>query len=285
MAVPPRDQRVRYYRIRFGFFIFLIIICITGIVGNFLIPFRTTPLNVTELHQMRYLTEQNNKLMIRIQKMRSMFFTLRGRIDTLVQTKEHLANTFSTEPVKISGLSKPRIDFSKVTLDGVLHYVNAMDYFHRALIKKIERNKSCVQAVPLIKPVVDEHVITAPYGKIRDPFTGSMKWHYGIDFSAAQETPVVATASGTVDMVEKHPEWGRRIRIRHQFGFATVYAHLGTVKIRKGQKVQKGDVIATIGLSGLTTGPHVHYEVHRNGSPVNPERYLFPEILFDVVLK
>jgi murein DD-endopeptidase MepM/ murein hydrolase activator NlpD len=112
---------------------------------------------------------------------------------------------------------------------------------------------------------------------MKDPFTGDLKDHKGIDFSAKRGTPVIATASGVVDLVENHKYWGNRIRIKHRYGFSSVYAHLGTVNVRMDQKVKKGDEIGTIGLSGLTIGPHLHYEIRRHGTLIDPENYFFPE--------
>jgi len=166
-----------------------------------------------------------------------------------------------------------------MSLDDILHYLEATDSFINAFSEMVNENPVYIDYIPLIKPVVDPHVITARFGKRRDPFTGDMKWHNGVDFSAERETPVIATACGTVDKVDNHNYWGRRVRIRHRFGFTTLYAHLGTVKVKNGKRVKRGDVIATIGISGLTSGPHLHYEIHHNGKPIDPELYFFPDTL------
>jgi hypothetical protein len=130
--------------------------------------------------------------------------------------------------------------------------------------------------LPVCRPVETSAACTRPFGKVHDPFTGRMKWHYGIDYSAPVGTWVMATASGQVVRVGYSSGWGRRVLIRHARGITTKYAHLGTVKVKRGQKVDRGEVIGTVGSSGLATGPHVHYELWYHNRPVDPERFYFP---------
>jgi murein DD-endopeptidase MepM/ murein hydrolase activator NlpD len=119
------------------------------------------------------------------------------------------------------------------------------------------------------------------FGNTKDPFTDFTKMHFGIDFFLSRGAPIIATASGIVAKVEDGKMWGKRIFINHAYGFSTVYAHLGNVQVFAGKKVKKGDQIAIAGLSGLSTGVHVHYEIWHNGKAENPEDYFFPVILVD----
>lgn len=278
LAVPPKHKRVRYIRIRFGVIIFFFIVFIGGVAGFFL-PFNALTLDVVELNQKRNLTDQNKKLLSKIRNMREAIFTLRSKVDTLTKVKGGIEELVDIdEKVNVSNFSEEEF-LKNMEVDDLLRYVNSTASLYREFIQKVNKNPVYFNYLPLIKPVSDECVITARFGKRRDPFTGDIKWHNGVDFSGERETPVMATASGTVDMVQNHNYWGRRVRIRHRFGFSTVYAHLGTVKVHKGKNVKKGDVIATIGISGLTTGPHLHYEVHYHDSIVDPEQYFFPDTI------
>ena len=131
--------------------------------------------------------------------------------------------------------------------------------------------------IPVIPPVASgSYVISRRYGMDRDPFTGQQKMHYGTDFAAELGVPVNATAAGVVARVESDPLWGRRVTIAHGRSFRTVYAHLGTVRVAQGKAVKRGEEIGTVGMSGLTTGTHVHYEIWHRDRAVNPEEYLFP---------
>lgn len=276
LAIPPKNKRGRYIRFRFSVLIFLGIIFLGGVAG-FFIPFNALTLDVVEVNQKRNITDQNRKLLGKIRTMRETLFLLKSKVDTLKQTKENIAELIDIDsPVtRRDPLLQKKIE--KMELDDILSHVNATELFFNDLKEKIKRNPSYIHYVPVVKPVVDEYVITARFGRRKDPFTGDIKRHNGVDFSAERETPVIAAASGTVNKVENHNYWGRRVSIQHRYGFSTVYAHLGTVKVHKGQNVKRGDVIATIGISGLASGPHLHYEIHHYDSPVDPELYFFPE--------
>jgi len=99
----------------------------------------------------------------------------------------------------------------------------------------------------------------------------------GIDFPAPRGTPVYAAAKGLVTAAERHRYFGNRVRIAHQNGFVTAYAHLNDFRVRPGQTVQKGQMISSVGSTGYSTGPHLHYEVLYNDKSRNPAEYLFPQ--------
>lgn len=116
--------------------------------------------------------------------------------------------------------------------------------------------------------------LSSPYGYRADPFTGKKTWHAGIDFSALAGSDVVATAAGVVTTVERKAGYGIFVEVSHGNGYTTRYGHNSSVLVKKGDLVEKGEVIAKVGSTGRSTGPHVHYEVTRNGKRVNPWRYL-----------
>jgi murein DD-endopeptidase MepM/ murein hydrolase activator NlpD len=126
--------------------------------------------------------------------------------------------------------------------------------------------------MPSLWPV-DGH-ITASFGERLDPFSGEGEFHTGVDISAAYGEPVHATADGVVTTADTHPGYGRLVVIDHGFGVTSWYGHLSTFNTQPGQQVHRGDVIGYVGVSGRSTGPHVHYEVRLNGAPINPWRYL-----------
>lgn len=116
--------------------------------------------------------------------------------------------------------------------------------------------------------------IMSPYGGRQDPFSGEGATHTGVDISAQVGTPVKATADGVVVQAEWSNGYGRMVVIDHGNGLQTRYAHLSEFEVVAGQEVRRGDVIALSGVSGRTTGPHLHYEVRLQGTPVNPYPYL-----------
>jgi murein DD-endopeptidase MepM/ murein hydrolase activator NlpD len=116
--------------------------------------------------------------------------------------------------------------------------------------------------------------VTSDFGVRRDPFDGQRRMHEGLDIATRTGTPVVATAAGIVREVGAEPGYGKLVVIDHGYGFSTAYGHNSRILVKVGQRVKRGDLIATAGNTGRSTGPHVHYEVRLNGMPVNPQKYL-----------
>lgn len=115
------------------------------------------------------------------------------------------------------------------------------------------------------------------YGMKEDPFTGYKQFHRGIDIANHSGTPIVATADGRVKAVGTYGQMGKMITIDHGYGFVSRYGHLSTFEVKRGQRVKRGDVIAKMGSTGRSTGPHLHYEVWRNGQVMNPRDYILNE--------
>jgi murein DD-endopeptidase MepM/ murein hydrolase activator NlpD len=125
---------------------------------------------------------------------------------------------------------------------------------------------------PSIWPVLGH--ITDSFGERLDPFSGEGAFHTGVDVSADYGAPVHATADGIVVSADQHTGYGRVVILDHGFGLTTWYAHLSAYSVISGTRVKRGEVIGYAGISGRSTGPHVHYEVRMNYAPVNPWRYM-----------
>lgn len=142
----------------------------------------------------------------------------------------------------------------------------------QALIEYFEDKRSMYTATPRSWPV--RGWVTSPFGNRTSPFSGILKFHEGIDIAAQTGTPVVAPADGVVIKAGFGTGYGNMVEISHGYGMRTLYAHNSRLNVKAGQKVKRGDVIAYVGDSGSSTGPHLHYEVRINNIPVNPIRYL-----------
>lgn len=125
---------------------------------------------------------------------------------------------------------------------------------------------------PSLWPVVGP--ITSSFGERQDPFNGEGAFHSGVDISAGFGDPVRATADGIVQVASMATGYGREIIIDHPNGIETLYGHLSGFAITPGQEVREGQVVGYVGMSGRSTGPHLHYEVRIRNTPVNPHRYL-----------
>lgn len=121
---------------------------------------------------------------------------------------------------------------------------------------------------------VPDGVRASGFGWRTDPFTGQMALHEGIDFTAPPGTPILTAAPGIVLSAERHPEYGNVVEIDHGDELVTRYAHAATVLVKPGEFVQRGQQIATVGSTGRSTGPHLHFEVRLKGVAQNPERFL-----------
>jgi murein DD-endopeptidase MepM/ murein hydrolase activator NlpD len=115
---------------------------------------------------------------------------------------------------------------------------------------------------------------SSSYGWRPDPFTGQKAFHRGLDFMADAGTPILAAADGIVTQAERMPDYGNIVRVDHGFGLDTRYAHVSGFLVKVGDRVSKGQPIATVGSTGRSTGPHLHYEVRLNGVPLDPRNYL-----------
>jgi len=134
-----------------------------------------------------------------------------------------------------------------------------------------DRRTALLAATPTILPV--KGWLSTPFGYRSSPFTGAREFHEGIDVAAGLGTPIRATAAGTVRFAGALGTYGNVVVVDHGYGFTTLYAHNSANRVRAWQHVDRGEVIAYVGSTGRTTGPHVHYEVHVQGVPADPLRY------------
>ena len=160
-----------------------------------------------------------------------------------------------------------------------------------AIGNMIKNKEKLLAATPAIQPVSNQNLnrIASGFGYRIDPVYKERKAHMGLDFTAPQGTPIYATADGVVrDAGFNTGGYGNRVVINHGFGYETVYGHMYRIKARVGEQVKRGEVIGYIGNTGKSTGPHCHYEVHRNGIAVDPIYYFYNDLTpaqFDRILK
>lgn len=140
------------------------------------------------------------------------------------------------------------------------------------LHKFLENQKSLLATTPSVWPT--RGWVSSSFGYRVSPFTNEKEFHRGIDISTRMKTPVIAPADGVVSLKGRDYAIGKMLYIDHGHGVKTKFGHLHKILVKKGQYVKRGQEIALVGDSGRTTGPHLHYEVHLNGLPVNPLRYI-----------
>ncbi len=133
--------------------------------------------------------------------------------------------------------------------------------------------QAALGSMPLTAPV-DSFWISSHFGKRKDPYNGRWAMHEGIDLAATAGSRVVATAPGKVVFAGTKSGYGRLVEIDHGFGLRTRYAHLRSIRVETGQRVEHRQTVGTLGSSGRSTGPHVHYEVLVEGEPMDPDDFL-----------
>ncbi len=146
--------------------------------------------------------------------------------------------------------------------------------------ERMRENHEILSRIPSISPVPDG-VIHSRFGVRLHPIFGVKAMHEGMDFAAEVGSPIFATADGVVTFSGRFGGYGNMIEIDHGNGLSTRYAHNHRNLVTVGQRVTRGQVIAELGSSGLTTSPHLHYEVRRDGVPIDPQPYLLPGVIVD----
>jgi len=149
------------------------------------------------------------------------------------------------------------------------------------VVELAESKEKLFAAIPAIQPVANKQLIAlaSGFGIRIHPIYKVRKMHTGVDFAAAIGTPIYATADGTIDKVDvSFSGYGKVIEIDHGFGYRSRYAHMHGFAVRQGQKVKRGDLIGYVGNTGLSTAPHLHYEVFVNGVHANPVHYFFNDL-------
>jgi murein DD-endopeptidase MepM/ murein hydrolase activator NlpD len=141
-----------------------------------------------------------------------------------------------------------------------------------SLYKDLENQRNILSSTPSIRPSTGW--ISSGFGRRKSPFTGLREFHKGLDIANRKGTPIIATADGIVTSAGKKGFLGKAMKVDHGHGIVTRYGHLQKILKKRGEAVKRGEIIALMGNSGRSTGPHLHYEVFLNGIPVNPNKYI-----------
>ncbi len=157
-------------------------------------------------------------------------------------------------------------------------YVQSKSYDE---VFEMAKNKADMLAsIPAIVPLEKgtERLVSG-FGYRIHPIYKTMRMHSGVDFTAPTGTPIYATGNGVIETAEMNRHgYGRMVVIDHGYGYETLYAHMSQIKVRPGQKVKRGEIIGLVGNTGVSTAPHLHYEVIRNGRKVNPVNYFYNDL-------
>jgi len=239
---------------------------------------------------------ENRYLKSKLIELTDRYENLQVNLIQLGDKTENLRIAANLEPIsddeKLLGVGGGSFDNSidfLITSDYLERAVNYIDNIatkfefeklqYKEIANKIKTNESLFESIPAIIPTKGDY-IGSRFGIRTHPILKIRKMHSGIDFVANTGTPVYATGKGKVVYIGRNGGYGLEIKIDHGFGYRTSYAHLSKVLVKRGQKITRGDLIAKSGNSGLSTGPHLHYEISHNGRKLNPSQFFFDDLGF-----
>jgi len=184
---------------------------------------------------------------------------------------DYLANNLNIRDIEIKNLLK--------SVDEMIGYVQFEKEQTLQIANKLSLNEKLHKCIPAIKPTIGNYSIDG-FGMRRHPILGVRKFHHGIDIVSDYGTEVRSPGDGKVIVVERRAGFGLVVEIDHGFGYKTIYAHLSKAMVKRGNSVIRGQKIAKSGNSGLSSGPHLHYEVHHDGISLDPTDFFFDDLTF-----
>lgn len=222
--------------------------------------------------------DRADKLFVSInQSLRSIENEQISKITTLAddayQTADQIADVLEEAGLPVDA------DFGKTDMGGPLVTLDKAQMFDSKVkeldvaLEMLDKVKQQAKSLPIANPAPGRS-ISSTFGVRQDPILGMPALHSGMDFRAPTGFPITATAAGVVTKAGWNGGYGRMVEIDHGNGLSTRFAHMSRIEVSEGQKVKLGDVVGLVGSSGRSTGPHLHYEVRRNGDAVDPLRFI-----------
>jgi murein DD-endopeptidase MepM/ murein hydrolase activator NlpD len=201
-----------------------------------------------------------------------------------IETKQEIATVEKIKDHQLVAEIKKTLDVLKARI--------AVQKKSYAEVEELVKNKEeLLSHTPAIQPVSNKDLsrIASGFGYRIDPVYKTTKFHAGLDFAAPQGTPIYATADGVITTAGNTGNgYGNHVIINHGYGYETLFGHMVRVKVSNGTKVKRGEVIGWVGSTGKSTGPHCHYEVHKNGEKIDPIYFFYNDLTpeqFDLILK
>ena len=192
----------------------------------------------------------------------------------------------------LAGLSEDELNTSILAqINTLRNRLYAQTTSFTAIEEMVKNKEALLDATPAIQPVSNKELsrLASGFGYRIDPVYKTTKMHAGLDFASPQGTPIYATADGVVSLAGNMANgFGNHVIINHGYGYETLYGHMVRIKARRGQRIRRGEVIGWVGSTGKSTGPHLHYEVHKNGRELDPIYFFYNDLTpeqFDRMLK
>lgn len=166
-------------------------------------------------------------------------------------------------------------------LDRVAKQMYVQSKSYDELLKEVKNKSKLLASIPAIQPIPNKNLkaMASGYGYRIHPIYKTSKMHTGMDFTAKIGTPIYATGDGYVSIADNSGRgYGNHVVLSHGYGYQTLYGHMSRIKCRRGQSVKRGEIIGFVGNTGTSTAPHCHYEVRKNGKPINPINFYYNDL-------
>jgi murein DD-endopeptidase MepM/ murein hydrolase activator NlpD len=233
-------------------------------------------------NEIKRITESYHKISAEVESITALNSELRISANLEpISNEERLMGTGGSEDYLSSNFNIRDVEVKNL-LNSVEEMIKTVEFEKSQTLEiadRLKMNEDLHKCIPAIKPTVGNYSIDG-FGMRRHPILGVRKFHYGIDLNCNTGTEVRSPGNGKVIVVERQAGFGLVVEIDHGFGYKTIYAHLSKAIIKKGDLVKRGQIIAKSGNSGLSSGPHLHFEVHHNGIAVDPTDFFFDDLTF-----
>jgi len=237
------------------------------------------------------IRKENKLLKSKLKDYSSLFTQLNNELDSVTSTSNYLRLTANLRPLSQDekqigtggGTFDNLLDFNPsaaqfLKIDNYIEDVRKKLDFQKSeysvISQKLKDNNNLFESIPAIRPCLGKFA-TDGFGMRMHPILRIARMHEGLDIITNTGTPVYSTGKGVVDFIGYKGGYGLTIEMNHGYGYRTIYAHLNQSFVKENQQINRGDLIALSGNSGLSSGPHLHYEVHHNGIKYDPEMYFF----------
>jgi murein DD-endopeptidase MepM/ murein hydrolase activator NlpD len=294
VLVPHGSEPSRIVEISYGV-LRLVAGAVGGIVVLALLAGYATISHTTDLSRAARLQQENASLAREIGELHGRLTTLADTLTRISQRDARIRVLANLDPIDpqvqaagIGGPASPEIGLAgvagvsrrtadiRVDLGALIRRANLLASSFKEAADSLALHTARLAATPSIMPT--QGWLSSAFSSMRThPILHMARPHEGIDVSAPMGSPIEAPAAGLVTDAGWETGYGNTITINHGFGIVTKFAHASKLLVKTGQRVSRGQRIALVGNSGLATGPHLHYEVHVNGRPVNPLKYVLPE--------
>ena len=249
--------------------------------------------------EVKGLKRQNSELLVSVELFNKQLDKITMTLQDMQRRDDNLYRTiFEAEPLnssvreagvggadrydELQKMADPKlVTQTAKRLDKITRKIVIQSKSYDELTRMAMSKEKMLASIPAIQPISNKDLTrtASGWGFRIHPIYKIRKFHYGIDFTAPTGIEVYATGDGTIERIESSQRgYGNCIIVDHGYGMKTLYGHLSGFTVKQGQKVNRGDVIAFVGNTGLSTSPHLHYEVFRNGEKVNPINYFFNDL-------